>query len=58
MVHTRDMQMVHSRDMVQAARYGSYQDMIRSEAPVQNSLSVYVGQGLQDGLPMLDQGSK
>ena len=52
MVHTRDMQ------MVQAVRYGSYQDMIRSEAPVQNSLSVYMGQGLQDGLPMLHQGSK
>ena len=25
---------------------------------MQNSLSVYVGQGLQDGLPMLDQGSE
>ncbi len=32
--------------------------MVRSEAPVQNSLSVHMGQGLQDSLGVLHQGGQ
>lgn len=39
-------------------RQASYQDMVRSEALVQNSAPVDVSQGLQDSLPMLHQGGE
>jgi hypothetical protein len=42
----------------ETSRQASYQDMIRSEAPVQNSAPVDVSQGLQDSLGVLHQGGQ